>query len=45
VQEKLLDKFPEFDPAWDQELQKKWFDGFERFLAVIKKTEPEDKAA
>lgn len=26
--ELLLGKFPDFDPAWDAELKKKWFDAF-----------------
>ncbi len=27
----LLEKFPDFNPGWSEELQKKWFDGF-KFL-------------
>jgi hypothetical protein len=28
----LLDKFPDFDPKWDQKLQEKWFEGFTRLM-------------
>lgn len=39
VVEKLLGKFPEFDPSWPDEIKKQWFEGFERFMsgAGIKK--------
>lgn len=30
--EKLLGKFPEFDPKWSPEIQKQWFEGFQRFM-------------
>ena len=36
LQDKLLAKFPEFDPAWDAEMQKKWFDTFEQFMKSVK---------
>jgi hypothetical protein len=39
-QEILLAKFPDFDPKWDVETQKKWFENFERFMVSAKKTEP-----
>jgi hypothetical protein len=32
VQELLLQKFPNFDPKWDAETAKKWFDSFEKFM-------------
>lgn len=28
----LLAKFPDFDPAWDAELQKKWFDSYAELM-------------
>lgn len=28
----LLDKFPDFDPAWPDDIKAKWFDGFETFM-------------
>jgi hypothetical protein len=31
-EEKLLEKFPPFDPAWPDELKTKWFAGFERLM-------------
>jgi hypothetical protein len=33
----LLSKFPSFDPAWPEEVQKKWFDGFDKLMDKIKK--------
>ena len=38
-QEILLAKFPDFDPKWDVETQKKWFENFERFMTSAKKAE------
>jgi hypothetical protein len=32
MKELLLAKFPQFDPAWPDELKAKWFDGYERLL-------------
>jgi hypothetical protein len=29
---KLLDKFPSFDPSWNDDLKTKWFDAFEELL-------------
>lgn len=29
----LLAKFPEFDPKWPADIQKQWFEGFERFMS------------
>jgi hypothetical protein len=37
--EKLLAKFPEFDPSWTPELQSKWFEGFDRFLKMVDQNE------
>ncbi|HYK90389.1 MAG TPA: DUF5343 domain-containing protein [Acidobacteriota bacterium] len=31
-QELLLEKFPQFDPSWPDELKKQWFDGFNRLM-------------
>lgn len=43
VVDKLLSKFPEFDPAWPDDIKKQWFDGFQRFMsgAGIKKSDTE----
>jgi hypothetical protein len=32
IEDKLLAKFPEFDPSWPDELKTKWFAGFERLM-------------
>jgi hypothetical protein len=32
MREMLLEKFPEFDPAWSEDLQTKWFAGFEKLM-------------
>jgi hypothetical protein len=34
VVDQLLDKFPTFDPAWTDDLKAKWFDGYQRLLAM-----------
>jgi hypothetical protein len=34
LQEMLLKKFPDFDPKWDDETQKKWFSNFEQFMKI-----------
>ncbi len=31
-EEKLLDKFPTFDPSWPDELKAQWFEGFGRLM-------------
>lgn len=31
-EEKLLAKFPQFDPAWPDELKTKWFESFEKLM-------------
>jgi Family of unknown function (DUF5343) len=33
----LLDKFPAFDPSWTDDLKAKWFDGYQRLLAMGEK--------
>jgi len=32
LQDKLLEKFPPFDPSWPDALKTKWFEGFERLM-------------
>jgi len=32
IEDKLLAKFPEFDPNWPDQLKAKWFEGFERLM-------------
>ncbi|MGA7339756.1 MAG: hypothetical protein WBE72_19470 [Terracidiphilus sp.] len=32
IEDKLLAKFPEFDPSWPDPLKTKWFEGFERLM-------------
>jgi len=32
IEDKLLAKFPEFDPTWPDPLKAKWFEGFERLM-------------
>ena len=39
MREMLLEKFPEFDPEWSEEIQAKWFTGFEKLM----KSTGEDK--
>lgn len=39
LQELLLSKFPSFDPEWDAETQKKWFDSFEKFVKAAQGTQ------
>jgi hypothetical protein len=31
-EERLLEKFPAYDPSWSDELKTKWFEGFERLM-------------
>ena len=38
-QEILLAKFPDFDPKWEPDTQKKWFENFERFMTSAKKAD------
>jgi hypothetical protein len=33
-EKQLLAKFPDFDPGWSDELKAKWFQGFEKFMAM-----------
>lgn len=35
--ERLLEKFPAFDPGWSDELKQKWFDGFAKLQDELKK--------
>jgi hypothetical protein len=32
VTDRLLSKFPEFDPAWPEPIKKQWFDGFAELM-------------
>jgi hypothetical protein len=32
----LSDKFPAFDPGWDEETRKSWFEGFKELIAQVK---------
>jgi hypothetical protein len=38
--EKLLDKFPDFDPGWTDEQKMKWLEGFSLFMMRIYPPEP-----
>lgn len=31
----LLSKFPDFDPAWPDEVKAKWFEGFDRLMSTV----------
>lgn len=33
----LLDKFPAFDPSWNEDVQAKWFEGYQRLLTLTEK--------
>ena len=33
---KLLDKFPELDPSWPDDIKAKWFASFEQFMKAAK---------
>jgi len=37
MMEKLLQKFPVFDPNWSDDLKSKWFAGFEQFMNRVGK--------
>src|SRR5438270_8642421 len=34
IESQLLSKFPAFDPAWPDPIKTKWFEGYERLLAM-----------
>ncbi|HUQ37581.1 MAG TPA: DUF5343 domain-containing protein [Aestuariivirga sp.] len=34
MSDKLLEKFPPFDPAWPDEIKAKWFEGYEKLLSM-----------
>ncbi len=36
-EDRLLDKFPAFDPAWPDNLKQSWFDGFKQFQEMSRK--------
>jgi hypothetical protein len=31
----LLAKFPDFDPAWPDDIKAKWFSGFDTFMKGV----------
>lgn len=35
----LMDKFPAFDPSWSEDVQTKWFDGFNRLMKMKQEEE------
>jgi len=37
ITDKLLAKFPDFDPTWDAAVQQKWFDGFAKLQDQLNK--------
>lgn len=36
IASELLKKFPDFDPAWPDNIKAKWFEGFEKFMSGVK---------
>ena len=36
-----MSKFPQFDPAWPDDVKIKWFDAFKQMMDVMKKQEEE----
>ncbi|HEY1245587.1 MAG TPA: hypothetical protein VGF29_12245 [Hyphomicrobiaceae bacterium] len=43
-QDKLLEKFPTFDPAWPADLKAAWFQGFQKLLAAAPDEKEGDSA-
>lgn len=39
--EKMSEKYPDFDPTWDVEVQQKWYDGWMNAMKLVD-TEPEE---
>lgn len=39
VKQAMLDKFPEFNPEWDAQVQEKWFDMYGRLLKIAENDE------
>lgn len=37
----LLEKFPNFDPNWSEDVQAKWFEGFNKLMTELKKSSGE----
>jgi hypothetical protein len=42
-EDKLLDKFPTFDPAWPPELKMKWFEGFKLLRTTLQESSTEKR--
>jgi hypothetical protein len=42
-QQILKEKFPPFDPTWTPEVQKNWFEGFNKLMDQFQKTEQQKK--
>lgn len=40
--DRLMEKFPGFDPDWDEEAQKKWFDQFGNLMDVLREEYPDE---
>jgi hypothetical protein len=41
LEAQLLDKFPEFDPAWPNELKAQWFEGFKTLMGMVQDSDGE----
>jgi len=41
----LLEKFPNFNPEWSEELKKKWFDGFKFLKKSLETSAPRKRAS
>jgi hypothetical protein len=35
-EDRLIAKFPDFDPAWPADVQQSWFEAFEKIMALTK---------
>jgi len=42
-EDKMLDKFPTFDPAWPPELKMKWFEGFKLLRTTLQESSMEKR--
>jgi hypothetical protein len=40
---KILDKYPDFDPAWDSEVQKAWMEGMMKLYEGLKIEEKKER--
>jgi hypothetical protein len=41
--DRLMEKFPTFDPAWPDEIKTQWFAAFERLMTSAEKSEPRSR--